>query len=754
VANQLQTNIDLVKTLSDELKQIYSRTEGWRSSVLKTATGYNVVQSGISAIKKQLNDATEVAAASEKSLADARQRGNAQDIYAAVARQAMAEKNHASALLTAHAIDKAKATLSTFDKTVAVAVFKEVYDYSAKINVALAGANTSLNERRRIIRDVQLAQIALGASTAEMASTVSAMASSGLKLSYNFKDTLETSIMMQRGLGTSVGESLRLANTAKSLGISYKEIGNVMAGVVTQTSLAADEATRYANALGRALGSIRSASGGTGGLASFRDVVQSVSAIESVMKERNFGEGGGFAKLTQALIVNQNNIRGNLGVRGQFQGSATIDDVLNTIKTFNESISRLPENIQYQARQNFAQSNLMGMLSPEEISKFDAAFVKSYGNQLEAIRKNSDLTDVYTKQMTQAGEAFTQVKNSVTALIMYALTPVAEHLNTFLTSLNTWIATVKDYVASVGTSAAVVGKAIQAFATTVLLVSLGGAIRSVASTIIDAIRAIRAQQGALTGSTAAGVLSGTAKTFGGLVGLSLMSAAVNWLLSSAGAPSWIPMVMDTILLFGGRYIISSLGTLIPTALAAITGAGLTALVLSVGAIITGLVGFGIWATLRANRPKTELGQLKLDAGTSSFSTMQGYGHRYDVGEANSFVEKVRGSSLSLTEQIGVLEDTLSNLDTSIKDVAVVRSRKGTVVNPEAEDERKRLVEIMTHVKEALDGIRQDNKNAEADRIRKLEEAENQRRLDEHKRLFQTAQGGASSQGPYTPQFSN
>jgi hypothetical protein len=130
---------------------------------------------------------------------------------------------------------------------------KGAAEWTDKMQVALINANASLKDRYVLMTDINQVQRSTGALTDEMAEATAAATKHALHMGPTFRDNMDIIVKMKEGLGVSSDNSATLLATMNKMGSSAREVANAIARVKADTGLAADEATRLAVEITRAM---------------------------------------------------------------------------------------------------------------------------------------------------------------------------------------------------------------------------------------------------------------------------------------------------------------------------------------------------------------------------------------------------------------------------------------------------------------------------------------------------------------------
>lgn len=383
--------------------------------------------------------------------------------------------------------------------------FIDAIHRSKEMNVSLIEANSSLDQRRQLTRDILQAQAATGNSTQDMATGVKALVNLGFDLQGNFKDVLETVVKMEEGLGVSYESSAKLAQIFQvGLRTPVREVADSIATIANNTALAADEATRFATEIGQALRLL-----GPGITQQATAVTEVVNRMAGAIKEAGgdpqeiikafaemtHGTAQGFMARSLAGVTSPGALGTEAGAR---QALAGINQTINRI------VTSAPGTAAYVAQLQAASEILS--ISTQNIVLYRDALTKAN----EPLSQRTTLEQRYREQITEAGKSLERIRGAFASLFQQGFLPVIYATNWLLKNISDFlIGLTKSRIAVVGFTTLV---GIGIVRTSAALIRLAGTLAIVAANanVAAAAMARRAvvEGIATTASTTPGFFSG------------------------------------------------------------------------------------------------------------------------------------------------------------------------------------------------------------------------------------------------------
>jgi hypothetical protein len=295
---------------------------------------------------------------------------------------------------------------------------KESFD----LNKIVQDTTSNFVTRRKVFQDILEVQTRTGAASQQVLSATKALRGAGFLVRNDFQSTLETVLKMEQGLGVSNDNATQLARVFQiNLGVPLRNVADDITKIAGQTSLAADEAARYAVEVGKALRNL-----GPGGATQVREVTKYVTALAASMKDVG-GDAGEITKLFGEMTKGSAQgflIRGMSGVNdpravGTNQGSQRafqgIGRIIDTI------VRSEPGTRMYLAQLESA-SQFLNM-STESIILYKQALAGANKPLDEA----ATLQKHWEEQIMQTGEIVKTLEHSFGALLRQGFIPVLKY---------------------------------------------------------------------------------------------------------------------------------------------------------------------------------------------------------------------------------------------------------------------------------------------------------------------------------------
>lgn len=422
------------------------------------------------------------------------------------------------------------------------------------MNNALIKANSALEHRNKLMVAGLETSVRTGAMFIDVLDAQRALVELGLNMADNYKDVLETTVLLNKGIGLSTQAAAQLAVVVQyQVGGSFERVAKTLVNIVNQTSLAADETARMATELGRIMSMIR----GTQGAAILPDVLKAVAKYEDALK-RIGGQAGLITELVDKLTGPSGfGMAGMLGV-----ASPEIMATEQGVQTMMRNLAALGDQMVgqsqgWQRRMGLeALANILGVNAKQANELYLSAKRASSG-----IDEELTLRERYAQQTKNLVAGLQILASRVVALIEAGLLPFIRVLGQLVGLVNSvvdWLGQFKGFITVVSTLAMV--------AVPIAIFSLG---RLIATLYKVAVAATAAKLGLDT------------KTAG-------LGAIITKLTGGAAAPPVLP----------GSGIMAWLNRLLPRAFGVLVG--------PIGWVITALVTAGgllwkIYSVLEATR---------------------------------------------------------------------------------------------------------------------------------------------------------
>ncbi len=295
---------------------------------------------------------------------------------------------------------------------------------SKEINVALIESDSNQQKRYNLTLDILDVQARTGTATNEMAAGAKALLHVGMDQSRNFKETLNTIVMMEEGLGVSFEASAGMARTFTNLKTPVSEVADSIARIVNDTALAADEATRFATEVGNAIRMM-----GPGVSNEAVRITESINKMAGALKEAG-GDQGDFVKMMSTMMSKGTHdammMRGIAGVRNpnQLSTAAGSDQAIKNIGKFiDRMVSAIPGTAAYEVQ----------LESAAEMLHTSTANIRYWKEALEKSNKPLDYATTlelrYREQVSETGKTWDRLKGTMAALLNRGFMPFIAGLN-------------------------------------------------------------------------------------------------------------------------------------------------------------------------------------------------------------------------------------------------------------------------------------------------------------------------------------
>jgi hypothetical protein len=289
-------------------------------------------------------------------------------------------------------------------------------------NQNLIEANASFSKRLTLIYQTFGVQAATGTSFRTATEAAAALVVYSKDTEQSYARTLKTVVELHEGLGMSIRAAAELAVvTERQVRSSFEAVGNVMAQLVDDTSLAADEAGRLASNLGRALATLRP---GTAGQA-FPEVLKVVGRYESALKELG-GQLGAFEQLIGKMTTPEGILQaGILGIKNPelLATEAGVEQVMNSFQRYADQLLGNARGWDRQMRLEVLAQQFG--ISAQQANLMVQAIQRANEQQVGTI----SLQERFSKQMQAAGEGTRRLSNALFTLLEGTLYPVIAALN-------------------------------------------------------------------------------------------------------------------------------------------------------------------------------------------------------------------------------------------------------------------------------------------------------------------------------------
>lgn len=302
---------------------------------------------------------------------------------------------------------------------------KVTLDYSKQINEALIQGNSSVAARTKLIKDISVTQAETGNEMQDMTKAAAALTNYGFDLRGSFKDTLKTVVLMEEGLGVSYESSAQLAVTVNRIGGDFKRVSDSVARVKTDTALAAEEAVKFAQQIGKAVMMLKPGSGSL-----VDQTSEYINRLAGALKELT-GSG-------QDIVTMLSSFTTEAGMMGAATVGATPDFLASPDQT-----KKVTENfVKYVNQQLSGTSGFQRMatiqLLAEQFNTTADLIVnadKMLAKYNETQKNTTSLQEQWRQQTSEIGKTLSKVYESMKSIVQQALIPSLQILRPALSVL-------------------------------------------------------------------------------------------------------------------------------------------------------------------------------------------------------------------------------------------------------------------------------------------------------------------------------
>jgi hypothetical protein len=407
-----------------------------------------------------------------------------------------------------------------------VALAGDLLIKNRQLNQDLIEANSSYQHRYSLIYDTLNTQVALGASFEKVTNAARALVHYNMDAEQSFAENLRIVTQMEQGLGASVDASARLASVVeRQVGGSFKQVANIIAQLVNDTALAADEAVRMADAVTQAVGRLA-----PGGGSLLPDVIRLIGRYEGALKEVG-GQPGGIQQFLTKLTTTEGIVgAGVLRVNPEFlRTERGVEMVMNRFAEFGDRFIGQTSGWERQFKLD-ALAQMFGV-SAEQANQMLIASRRLHQQQTQAI----SLQERWRQQVSAIDKGFERLTNTVIALAQRALYPVIWVVGGVINRIADFVEMMMEHKWAVYTATAVIGAGL--LAVTASMYNLAASLVTVILTSNAATAAtsrLAAAMALRTGGGLTGWLMGTGTTAGGIGGLRLLMVPLTSIATALG----------------------------------------------------------------------------------------------------------------------------------------------------------------------------------------------------------------------------
>lgn len=372
--------------------------------------------------------------------------------------------------------------------------------YSREMQDVLKQANSDYAVRSRLMSEIAQVQAATGNELSDMGKGAAALVDYGYDLRGNFKDTLTTIVKMEEGLGVSYGLSAQMAVAVRRINGDFKGVADSVARIKADTALSAEEATKFATQISKAVMMLRPGSGGL--IAQTSDYI---SRMAAALKELT-GSGDAFVTMMTEF-----------GTEKGMMGAATLGATPDFLSDPAQAKKVTERFVNYVNQQLAGTSGYQRMATIQLLQdQFNtSADVIVNANEMlkkynETQQKGTSLNEQWRQQTAEFQKTMSKIGNSLAAIVQQTLVPVIRWLNPLLEKLAAGI----QWVASSGAA---------------LYLGIGALALSAAGALITVNRLTMALWRFAGATGVIGNLTGAGGAAGGAAAGGLRAAVMTWL---------------------------------------------------------------------------------------------------------------------------------------------------------------------------------------------------------------------------------
>lgn len=299
--------------------------------------------------------------------------------------------------------------------TTAALLGADLYIKQRQFNQDLIEANSSWENRAKLMGSTLMVQTQLGVSFGKATEAARALVAYALDTEPTYRENVRLVVQMQQGLGVSVDESARLATIVeRQLKGSFSDVSHVIAQIVEDTALAGNEAAKLANNIATALGRLRPGLGAAG----LPEVVRLVGRYESALKEVG-GESGAFTQLLTTLTRPEGIVgMGLLRVQPEFLATSKgVESVMDRFAKYGQMMVGQAQGLERQFRLQILAEQFS--ITADQANQMLIAIQQVNREQTGSIT----LQDRWRNQIRATDQGVIRLANSLTGLVQGALYP-------------------------------------------------------------------------------------------------------------------------------------------------------------------------------------------------------------------------------------------------------------------------------------------------------------------------------------------
>jgi len=305
--------------------------------------------------------------------------------------------------------------------TATVTAMGRLFYISQDFNETNIKANAEWNRRRDLFYTNLQIQRETGIAFRSVAEAQRDLINYGFQTRRDYADVLKTVVLLHEGVGMSVRAATDLAVVAeRQVKTSFKATADVVAELVNETSLAADEVERMAKTLGPLILAIQPR-----GAPAFPQIMQALGQYEDAIK-RLGGMGDEFTQMIAKMLKPEGLLQaGVLGIRDpqMLLKASGVKQAMEAFRRYTDQMLGNATGVDRIFR--------MQMLADTFGTSYEqmSLMVEAAKNANTAMNERVTLEERFHRQMQAAGEGFKRIYNSLTALLERALYPAIIAIN-------------------------------------------------------------------------------------------------------------------------------------------------------------------------------------------------------------------------------------------------------------------------------------------------------------------------------------
>lgn len=303
------------------------------------------------------------------------------------------------------------------------------YQYSHLINQELIQASADWKTRTRLANEIANVQAETGNEMKDMAKAAAALVKYGFDLRNNFKDTLSVVVKMEEGLGVSYETSAEMAIMMQRIGTNLRSVADGIARVKADTALSAEEATKFATEIARAINLLKP---GSGNMAD--QVIEYVNRLGGALREV-----GGNASDIKDMLISFTQQKGMMG-------AATLGatpDFLSSPERAREVTKRFVDYVNSQLKGTAGYQRMATIQLLSEQFGTTADLIANADKMLEryntTVGHTTDLQNEWRMQTSELGKSMSKIFESFRGVIQQIFIPVFQIMRPALAVIADWV---------------------------------------------------------------------------------------------------------------------------------------------------------------------------------------------------------------------------------------------------------------------------------------------------------------------------